>query len=62
MLLQLDKPRGATKDVNGEGHGPDGPAVVRYAPDVPKSTDQNLTMTASTITTIKRVGTSFIIR
>jgi hypothetical protein len=42
--------------------GPDGPAAVRYAAEAAKSTDQNLTITDSTMTSINTVGTSFIIR
>ncbi len=52
----------ASSVVKGKVHGPDGPAAVKYAPGVLKSTDQNLTITDSTITSIKSVGTSFIIR
>ena len=48
--------------MTGKMPGPDGPAAFRYAPDMAKSTDQNLTMTDSTITAINSVGTSFIIR
>jgi hypothetical protein len=41
---------------------PDGPAAVKYAACASKSTDQNFTITDTTMTSINTVGTSFIMR